>query len=194
MWRFPEIGVPPVHHPFLMSCSIRNHPFGGAPMYGNPHVGWKIPNVRKKSLTARTFHWTFSGQAVKETKTDTTSYTKGVTGRPRISPQLGTSLPQNCCPWGCWIVGDKSGRISLFSGGLLVRGWHQWSWQAEMRERRGSTRSRVLWRHGTSKRWTDSLDFRQVAISSSQLRSFGHGEGEVSESCPVGDHQMRPGS
>lgn len=37
----------------------------------------RLSRTRSREEAKRTFHWTFSGQAVKETKTDTTSYTKG---------------------------------------------------------------------------------------------------------------------
>ena len=37
IWGFPKIGVPPKSS-ILMGCSIRNHPFWGSPICGNPHV------------------------------------------------------------------------------------------------------------------------------------------------------------
>lgn len=37
----------------------------------------RLSRTRSREEAKRTFHWTFSGQAVKETKTDTSSYTKG---------------------------------------------------------------------------------------------------------------------
>ena len=55
---------------YIYCCLILNKP------QTSPSMGPTSP---------RTFHWTFSGQAVKETKTDSTSYTKGVTGT-QISP------------------------------------------------------------------------------------------------------------
>ena len=34
IWMFPKMVVPP-NHPILMRFSIRNHPFGGIPIFGN---------------------------------------------------------------------------------------------------------------------------------------------------------------
>ena len=49
IWRFPEIGVPPNHHLFII-CSILNHPIGGTSILGNLHM-------RTKNLFS---HWTLS--------------------------------------------------------------------------------------------------------------------------------------
>ena len=38
IWRFPKIGVPPVIIHFGLEFSLMNHPFGGTPIYGNPHL------------------------------------------------------------------------------------------------------------------------------------------------------------
>ena len=46
IWRFPEIGLLPSHHPCINGISHqKNHPFGGIPIYGNPKMDalqWKI--------------------------------------------------------------------------------------------------------------------------------------------------------
>ena len=38
IWGFPKIGVPPKKY-ILMRFSLIDHPFGGTPIYGNPHLG-----------------------------------------------------------------------------------------------------------------------------------------------------------
>ena len=39
IWRFPEIGVPPVIIHFYMGFSLINHPaMGGTPIFGNHHI------------------------------------------------------------------------------------------------------------------------------------------------------------
>ena len=40
IWRFPEMGVPPSHHPFLDGILYEiNHPaIGGSPILGNLHI------------------------------------------------------------------------------------------------------------------------------------------------------------
>ena len=62
IWRFPQMGVP-LNHPFeyiFMGFSIRNHPLGGTPIYGNPHdmvgVGCE-PGDRHRSHTSDAGFW-----------------------------------------------------------------------------------------------------------------------------------------
>ena len=41
---FPQIGVPPKSSIFI-GLSLKNHPFGGTPFSGNPHVGWYVTSI-----------------------------------------------------------------------------------------------------------------------------------------------------
>ena len=44
IWGFPEIWVPP-NHTILVAFSVRNHPFGGTTVFGNPQMSMCVAAV-----------------------------------------------------------------------------------------------------------------------------------------------------
>ena len=61
IWRFPEMGVPPNHHPFLDAIfPNKNHPLLGTPIDGNPHVTqrhYRRPPSARSATGARPKLW-----------------------------------------------------------------------------------------------------------------------------------------
>ena len=83
IWVFPKIGVGPPRSSILIGFSIINHPFWGAPIFGNMHI--KINSGNKILVTLQYTGWFIS-------KNDNEK-----------SPSLIGDTSSNCCFFQCHV-------------------------------------------------------------------------------------------
>ena len=113
IWRFPTTGVPPNHSFFLMGFSpiyiydiyiYINHPFGGTPIDGNPHIALGLwgQSAQPRSL----------GKEVAGRSTEAKAIAKQQRGAQLMA--ASTSRPKNMAG-GLWETSKKWWTITITS-------------------------------------------------------------------------------